>query len=509
MNVSGLAAHRVVRVGSLLLTTAGWLVVILGVVADEAALVVGGAVAVGTTSVVALKLLFESRSFRAAGREGAPGPLAGREQLDLLRRESATHARITAEAVRRADATAEQLAAALDALTTLTMRVAETERHLDASRATLTELARGGRSTAEAIGLTRSIVDKLAARVPTDLARRLSAVSRTSVAEPLLSIAIPSYNRPSLLRECLDSIEREIRDGFTDLVEVCITDDASIDLESLEVAVDFAERCRFASVHRQPANVGIERNVIAACQPCRGEYVVLFGNDDRMVEGALATMIADVRAADSSVLLYDKVRITAEGHPRAPVPGSTPIEIPVGARHRFGGLLEAARRHGFISTFGFISDVVFRRAPFVAVDPGPYLDLTMYTQVFVLIEAFHASPVSYRNVPVALQRTVPHEQRHAEAMGRREGVFMGGGQPRNVRYFGATLAAAWQRVVDRTGIDPSFLLDQPEHLLTTVPVVPWIASNRAAAAGTDLGLEPAVLADAERLLTAVSMETTT
>ena len=342
------------------------------------------------------------------------------------------------------------------------------------------------------------------------MAERLSAVSRSNVASPLLSISIPSYNRPGPLGECLASIEREIRGGFEGTVEVCIMDDASSDPETLEIAVEFAERCPFAAVHRQPVNVGIERNVVATCHASRGEFVLLFGNDDLMVEGALAAIVDDLRSADAGagVLLYDKTRITVDGQAREPVPGSTPVDIPRGETRRFGTFVDAARPQGFMSTFGFISTVVFRRAPFVAVDPDPYLDLTMYAHVFVQIEAFAESPVIYRNLPVARHRSAPQDHKRVEAMGRREGLFMSGGPARSVRYFGTTLAAAWQRVLDRTGLDPSFLRDQPENLMSAMPLVPWIVANRAADAEADAKLERSIVADAERFLASVELERT-
>jgi hypothetical protein len=377
---------------------------------------------------------------------------------------------------------------------------------MDEIRAELARLAAAHETTRTALVATRVMTDRLAkgARSTFIDNRRLQAVATTDVESPFLSIAIPSFNRPGPLAELLASIASEVATCQPGLVEVCITDDASPDPDTVETALAFAEQHRFTSLRLQPSNVGIERNVIAAGEPCRGEYLLLVGNDDLLIPGALRTILDDIRNTEAPLLLYAKRRINLDGSPRAPVVGSIPIELPVGAAHVFESCADAAGEQGLLSTFGFIGPMVRRRSPFLAVDSSPYLDLTMYSQVCITIEAFAREAVFYRNVATILHRTPTPSQKHAEALSRPEEEFMSGGNARLSRYFGTSLAAALQRLIDRGALDYETVATMPERLMTKLQLVEWIAHNRSLDPTMDERLGAAVVADADRFFSALA-----
>ena len=164
--------------------------------------------------------------------------------------------------------------------------------------------------------------------------------------------------------------------------------------------------------------------------------------------------------------------------------------------------LPATQRQGFLSTLGFTSHVVFRRLPFVSVDPSRYLDLTLYARVFVLIEAFASEPLLFRNAPVVVHRTPTTAQKHGESLGRGEEVFMSGGQARAARYLGITFAAALQRLVDRGVVDYPYIAELPERQMTSLPLVTWIAANRTIDPALD-NHSSEIVTDGTRLLMAV------
>jgi glycosyltransferase involved in cell wall biosynthesis len=325
------------------------------------------------------------------------------------------------------------------------------------------------------------------------------------VDQPILSVAIPSFNRPSSLADLLASIATEVAACPEGLIEVCITDDASPDPEVIETALAFVEKHRFASLRIRPSNVGLERNFLAAGEPCRGDYLLLLGNDDILVPGALTTILDDIRTTSAPVLLYAKRRINLDGSPRADVAGSTPIEIPEGATHMFDSFLAAAREQGLMSTFGFLGPIVVQRRPFLDIDPRPYLDLTMYAPLAVMVEAFAGQQVFYRNVVTILHRTPTQSHKHAESIGRREEEFMTGGKARLARYFGTSLAAALQRLVDRGALDHVTIASMPEHLMTKRPLAEWISHNRKLDPAVEERLDESVVEDANRFFT--SLET--
>jgi glycosyltransferase involved in cell wall biosynthesis len=101
-------------------------------------------------------------------------------------------------------------------------------------------------------------------------------------AMPLLTIAIPTFNRASTLRKTLETIVAQLRLG----VDVLISDNASAD----QTAARSAEcRARYPQVayRRNAENIGADRNFDAAISNAVGRFVWLFSDDDPMEADAL------------------------------------------------------------------------------------------------------------------------------------------------------------------------------------------------------------------------------
>jgi hypothetical protein len=465
---------------------------------DHRTAVVAGLIAVAVTSLLLVKALIEVVvDGRAASRS---------------RRKLALRVRALALRLRKLAAQIEGVHTSLGGLATAVARVDEVDSKIGGHRSKVEELRAQVQRYRDDAETTRIVVVELRAQVDrlathtrsawTDPAR-LRAVATSNVQAPRLSIAIPAFERPALLAECLASVADELDTCAPGTVEVCITDDASPDPAALEVALGFAERHPYACLRVNASNVGSERNVLVATEPCRGDYLLMLGNDDRLAPNSLATILGDIEAGEAPVLLYSKQRIRQDGSPHPEVPGSAPIDLPHGETHRFATFSAAAGRQGLLSTFGFIGPAVVRRAPFVAVDPAPYLGLTMYAHVFVMAEAFADQPLFYRNVPVIMQRTPTAHQRYAGVVGRPEGDVMRPGQVRLARTLGTSLAAALERAVDRGAVDHLTLAAMSEGLFTELPLAEWIARNRTIDPSLDGRLDATVVADAERFFVAV------
>jgi hypothetical protein len=522
MRAADAIKSRPARAAILVSILAGWAAVAIGAANDLPVLIVLGVVVIAGVSLVLAKLLLElgstvtslsvsSRRSQAILEQDLR--LANRE-IDGLRsdvRRLTDEISVQRRSIEDTRAYSRTVSERLDRLqgdhqATKTAS-AGIAKAIDDIRARVAGLAGAHDITRAALVETRRLADRLGQRNREALPEgRLEAASTTDVDSPLLSIAIPSFNRPDALADLLASIESEMASVTAGLVEVFISDDASTDPEAIEIALAFAEKHPYAWLQIQPSNVGLERNVLASGRPCRGDYLLLVGNDDRLIPGALTTILDDIRSGDAPVLLYAKERINLDGSPRAGVAGSTPIDLPVGASHRFESFIEASLRQGLLSTFGFISSIVVRRGPFVAIDPTPYLDLTMYPQLFVMIEAFSQDPVHYRNVATVHHRTPTQSQKHAEALGRLEEEFMTGGNARLSRYLGTSLAAALQRVIDRGALDHATLSTMPENLMSDLPLIDWIRHNRSIDPAMDDRLDPSVVADADRFFAALTAD---
>jgi len=91
--------------------------------------------------------------------------------------------------------------------------------------------------------------------------------------DPFVTIAIPTYNRASLVRECVRSALAQSYQAF----EVLVSDNASTD-ETQEVLKEFHDRR--LRVIKQESNIGLNPNWNACLEEARGEYIVFVSDDD-------------------------------------------------------------------------------------------------------------------------------------------------------------------------------------------------------------------------------------
>lgn len=118
----------------------------------------------------------------------------------------------------------------------------------------------------------------------------------TDSAAPLVSVVIPTHNRPELLREALASVAAQT---FTDW-EVVVVDDGStppIDAAALETMV--GGRLRLVR-HEQPRGVAAARN--SGFAAARGELIAQLDDDDRLAPEALSAAAAALHDADVAFL---------------------------------------------------------------------------------------------------------------------------------------------------------------------------------------------------------------
>lgn len=113
------------------------------------------------------------------------------------------------------------------------------------------------------------------------------------MSRPLLSVAIPTYNRERELETLLESIEPQM----TDDVEVVVVDNASTD-NTRELVHSYQSRDKRFHYFRQEQNVGIDRNVDTAVEKSSATYVWLCGDDDLLEPYAVAHLCRILRQGD-------------------------------------------------------------------------------------------------------------------------------------------------------------------------------------------------------------------
>lgn len=103
---------------------------------------------------------------------------------------------------------------------------------------------------------------------------------------PIVSICIPSYNRPEELRRLLESVDAT---KYKDAIEIIVCEDKSPKREQIrEVAENFKSESPYSTIyHENEVNLGYDRNLQNLIRRASGEYIIFMGDDDMFVEGAL------------------------------------------------------------------------------------------------------------------------------------------------------------------------------------------------------------------------------
>lgn len=118
---------------------------------------------------------------------------------------------------------------------------------------------------------------------------------------PLLSLAVPTYNRPEFLDELLASVAAEIRRDPTleTALEVVVSDNAS-EPSTLETVRRWEVLLpNVISYRRNSINLGGPGNLVAAIEAARGAYVMYIGDDDRLRVGSLNSIRQFIHAQET------------------------------------------------------------------------------------------------------------------------------------------------------------------------------------------------------------------
>ena len=119
---------------------------------------------------------------------------------------------------------------------------------------------------------------------------------------PLLSIAIPTYNRCNYLLEVLPQILKQCDeiDSQADKIEVLVSDNASTDNTQERIKELHHPRIKY---YRNTANIGGDANFIECVKRANGKYVWLFGDDEIIVDKSLRKIFKAIEEYHPSLLI--------------------------------------------------------------------------------------------------------------------------------------------------------------------------------------------------------------
>jgi abequosyltransferase len=117
---------------------------------------------------------------------------------------------------------------------------------------------------------------------------------------PLLTLAIPTYNRGVFLRQFLDSVRDQLLS--TSEVEVIVSDNASTD-ETPEIMREELQRGTRLTYIRNQENIGSDANFLQCFERASGKYVWVMGDDDVLAPYALQRIV-ECLSGDEFDLVY-------------------------------------------------------------------------------------------------------------------------------------------------------------------------------------------------------------
>lgn len=188
-----------------------------------------------------------------------------------------------------------------------------------------------------------------------------AGVSNT-VNSPLVTIVVPTFRRPDLLTECLNSIARQTMRDF--VVLVC---DNSPDQEARPV-VEKLEDPRFCYIPRAH-NIGMLKNVLQGFRDAVTEYVMEVDDDDVLYPNCLSRLIEPFTRIDELTIVFGDLDV---------IDGD-------------GKVMPLERRVRYLPSLDFLSEGVHQ----------PFTDLAAYGYVFLMSSVLRKDHIDWNAVPVS------------------------------------------------------------------------------------------------------------
>ncbi len=125
----------------------------------------------------------------------------------------------------------------------------------------------------------------------------------------LLSICIPTYNRADRLNKSLnDLLVQIIKSESKQYLSVFVSNNGSIDTtnEVINKYRDIFNQNNISfSDHNSIENYGFDANVLECYRKCDSEYIWFLSDDDNIIDGAINSIIDDIKVHSPNVLYYN------------------------------------------------------------------------------------------------------------------------------------------------------------------------------------------------------------
>jgi glycosyltransferase involved in cell wall biosynthesis len=208
---------------------------------------------------------------------------------------------------------------------------------------------------------------------------------------PELSVCVPVYKRPALLRRMLISVSASAK-PFR--VPIFIADD-SCDETNRAVIEEAARDYPCIFWHRNTSNLGIDRNILRCVELSNCDYAWIFGEDDLMEAAAIGSVFELLKRTSYPFIFVNYASISNDYKRRG---REVAIEI---TRDQVLTAAEFLSHYGWAA--GFIGSCVVQKRRWDAVDKTRYVG-TYYAHLGAIFEASRECDVYAFALPLVLNR---------------------------------------------------------------------------------------------------------
>jgi glycosyltransferase involved in cell wall biosynthesis len=253
---------------------------------------------------------------------------------------------------------------------------------------------------------------------------------------PLLSVVIPSYNRPQELSMAVQSIASQLTGGLEHKVEILISDNGS-GADTVEAIKSLAGQYGQVSYMLNAQDQGGFFNLFAAPWRARGAYTWTFGSDDFLLEGGVASVVTLLEKENPSFLTLNK-RAANASLDKMLMDAANSVET-----RRFNTFVELFCAIG-INQLAFISAQVEKTEAARAIDPEFYLRTdSRHPHVAAFLEKHAHAPACY-----SAETHVVHRLDNSTMLDYHGGNFFD---------YGVTFPVLLLQIADKVGAPKDFL----------------------------------------------------
>ncbi len=201
----------------------------------------------------------------------------------------------------------------------------------------------------------------------------------------LFTIAVPTYNRASYLDICLHNICSQLKTHESE-VELLISDNCSPDATE-EVVHKYLSLGHPLTYLKNAENIGPDRNFEQCYRKAKGKYVLMTGDDDVLLDGALDKLLPILRGGDYGVVFLNSYGFESDFVREKPADRPTGYTV-------YTDTLAFVNRARYL--FAFMSANIFNRT--LVEEPSewrPFLDSNLVHLAWIFSALFNAKKQVY------------------------------------------------------------------------------------------------------------------